>query len=45
MICERKEEKAVSASVSSTLNIAHNKLKNPITRAAYLVISVELSHS
>lgn len=32
-----KEEKAVSASVSSTLNIAHNKLKNPITRAAYLV--------
>ena len=27
----------MSASVSSTLNIAHNKLKNPITRAAYLV--------
>ena len=31
------EEQAVSAKVSTILNVAHNKLKNPITRAAYLV--------
>jgi hypothetical protein len=42
---EDKEEKAVSASVSSTLNIAHNKLKNPITRAAYLVVMLVSTHS
>ena len=27
----------MSAKVSTILNVAHNKLKNPITRAAYLV--------
>ncbi|KAK8821826.1 hypothetical protein WA556_002271 [Blastocystis sp. ATCC 50177/Nand II] len=32
-----EEEKAVSTKVSTTINIAHNKLKNPISRAAYLV--------
>lgn len=36
-----QEEKRVSEKVSSTLNIAHNKLKDPVTRAAYLVVECE----
>ena len=42
MVDHPKEEKAVSTKVSTTINIAHNKLKNPISRAAYLVVRVVL---
>ena len=37
-----EEEKAVSAKVSTAINNAHNKLKNPITRAAYIVLSIRI---
>lgn len=37
-----EEEKTVSAKVSTAINNAHNKLKNPITRAAYIVLSIRI---